>query len=59
MVPAGGIEPTADIENTYLIDSAKRCKRQKRQKFKIRLRGGYAEGCSGTKLFLSEKSCSY
>jgi hypothetical protein len=55
MVPAGRIEPTAVVENTYLIDLTKRCKRQNRQKSKIRIRRGYAEDCSGTNLFLSKE----
>jgi hypothetical protein len=42
MVPAGGIEPPSQIENTELIDFTKRYKRSKRQKRRIRLRGGYA-----------------
>ena len=47
VVPAGGIEPTGQVEITQVTDSIKRQKRQNRQKRVSRLRGGYAEHCKG------------
>jgi hypothetical protein len=47
VVPAGGIEPTGQVEIAQVTDSIKRQKRSNRQKRVSRLRGGYAETLQG------------